>query len=142
MKGLTISLYELTQSGTDDFGVPIYTEKAVSVDNVLVGEPSTDDISVSTALYQKTIRFMLGIPKGDSHDWKDKHVSWTDAYGREIHCKTFGYPITGVEANIPGPWHMKVRCEAYEQGEMGTSSQGGSGTDEIPGNDVNMSGSG
>ena len=114
MKGITVTLYETTPtSDVDAFGVPIIKETAVTVDNVLVGEPSTDDIVTSTAMYQKQIRFMLGIPKGDTHDWQDKKVSWTDAYGRTITCKTFGYPITGVEANIPTKWHMKVRCERY-----------------------------
>ena len=113
MRGLTVILYEKTQAGTDPFGVPIYTETEEPVENVLVGEPSTDDITTSTALYQKRIQYMLGIPKGDAHDWKDKHVSWTDSYGTH-HVKTFGFPITGVEALIPTPWHMKVRCEAYE----------------------------
>ena len=114
MKGVTVTLYETTvTSSVDDFGVPIVTESAVTVDDVLVGEPSTDDIATSTALYQKVIRYMLGIPKGDTHDWVDKKVSWTDAYGVTHVCKTFGYPITGVEANIPGRWHMKVRCEDY-----------------------------
>lgn len=113
MRGLTVTLYEQTQDGEDSFGVPIYTETPTTVDDVLVGEPATDDIATSTALYQKTIRYMLGIPKGDQHDWMDKKVSWTDAYGIEHVCKTFGFPITGVEANIPTRWHMKVRCEDY-----------------------------
>ena len=115
MRGLTVTLYEQTQAGVDGFDVPIYEETPVTVDNVLVGEPTTDDIATSTALYQKQIRYMLGIPKGDTHDWKDKHVSWVDAYGVAHHVMTFGFPVTGVEANIPGPWHMKVRCEAYEE---------------------------
>lgn len=114
MRGLTVTLYTPTAtSSVDPFGDPIYTEETTTVDNVLVGEPTTEDITTSTALYQKTIRFMLGIPKGDTHDWMNKKVSWTDAYGRTITCKTFGYPITGVEANIPTPWHMKVRCEDF-----------------------------
>ena len=115
MRGLTVTLYETEeiQGGADAFGVPTYKETAVTVDNVLVGEPSTDDIAISTNLYQKQIHYMLGIPKGDTHDWIDKKVEWTDAYGNTIQCKTFGFPITGVEANIPGPWHMKVRCERY-----------------------------
>lgn len=113
MKGITVYLYEQAESGTDPFGVPIINETPTAVENVLVGEPTTDDITTSTALYQKTIRFMLGIPKGDAHDWMDKKVSWFDAYGREIVCQTFGFPITGVEANIPGPWHMKVRVADY-----------------------------
>ena len=114
MKGITVTLYEITPtSSVDEFGVPVVTETPVTVSNVLVGEPSTDDIATSTALYQKQIHFMLGIPKGDTHEWQDRKVSWTDAYGRTITCKTFGYPITGVEANIPTKWHMKVRCERY-----------------------------
>lgn len=113
-RGITVNLYELTDTKTTDpFGVPICTEKAVSVDNVLIGEPTTEEIQTSTQLYGKVIRFMLGIPKGDTHDWMDKKVSWTDKYGNTFTVKTFGFPITGVEENIPGPWHMKVRCEEY-----------------------------
>ena len=114
IKGLTVTLYEKTQSGTDPFGAPVWTEAAADVDNVLVGEPSTDDITTSTDLYGKKIAYMLAIPKGDTHDWTDARVEWTDAYGAVHICRTFGFPITGVEANVPGPWHMKVRCEAVE----------------------------
>lgn len=114
MRGITVTLYEQTQTGTDAFNAPVYTEAAVTVDNVLVGEPSTDDITSATSLYGKRIEYMLGIPKGDAHDWTDKRVSWTDAYGKTVTVKTFGVPITGIEANIPTRWHKKVRCEAYE----------------------------
>lgn len=114
MRGITVTLYEQTQTGTDAFNAPVYAETAVTVDNVLVGEPSTDDITSATSLYGKRIEYMLGIPKGDAHDWTDKRVSWTDAYGKTITVKTFGVPITGIEANIPTRWHKKVRCEAYE----------------------------
>lgn len=113
IQGHTVTLYEQTQTGSDPFGAPIYEETAVEVENVLIGEPTTDDITTSTQVYGKVIRYMLGIPKGDSHDWQDKKVSWVDAYGRTYTVKTFGFPITGIEANIPGPWHMKVRCEEY-----------------------------
>ena len=113
MRGTTVTLYELTQTGVDELGVPIYTETPVTVDNVLVGEPTTEDIATSTALYQKQIRYMLGIPKGDTHDWMDRKVSWTDSYGITHVCMTFGFPITGIEANIPTKWHMKVRCEDF-----------------------------
>ena len=113
MKGTTVTLYEQTPAGTDAFGTPIYTEKAETVENVLIGEPTSDDIAVSTALYQKQITYMLGIPKGDTHDWRDKRVEWVDAYGITHTVKTFGFPITGVEANVPTRWHMKVRCAEY-----------------------------
>ena len=115
LKGTTVTLYNETQTGTDPLGNPIIQRVAKTVDNVLVGEPSTDDITTSTSLYGKKISYMLGIPKGDTNDWIDKEVSWTDTYGETHTVKTFGFPITGIEANLPVnlPWHKKVRCEAY-----------------------------
>lgn len=114
IKGITVTLYEQTKTDVDAFNAPVFSETPVSVENVLIGEPSTDDITTATDLYGKRILYMLGIPKGDAHDWTDKRVEWTDAYGRTVTVKTFGFPITGIEANVPGPWHMKVRCGAYE----------------------------
>ena len=114
MRGLTVTLWDLAETGQDDFGFPIWTETPVSVENVLVGEPSTEDVTTATSLYGKRLVCMLGIPKGDAHVWTDRRVSWTGPDGRTVTVRTFGYPITGVEALIPGPWHMKVRCEAIE----------------------------
>ena len=115
LQGISVNLYEEVQTGVDKFGAPVYETTPVEVENVLVGEPSTDDITSSTQLFGKTIQYMLAIPKGDNHDWMDKVVSWIDVYGVTHTVKTFGFPITGIEANIPSqlPWHMKVRCEAY-----------------------------
>ena len=114
MVGQTVTLYERTQTGETALGEPIYTETPVEVKDVLIGEPSTDDVASSTSIYARRIDFMLGIPKGDTHDWENKRVSWVDAYGRTLEVETFGIPITGIEANIPTRWHMKVRCERYE----------------------------
>lgn len=114
IRGITVTLYETTATGSDPFGAPVVTEQAVEVDDVLVGEPTTDEMLASTQLYGKEIKYMLGIPKGDTHDWKDKKVSWTDAYGETHVCRTYGFPITGIEENIPTKWHKKVRCTDYE----------------------------
>lgn len=110
MRGISVEISVKVQTGTDPFGAPVYTETVDTVDNVLVGEPSTDDIVTATDLQGKRIDFVLGIPKGDTHDWKNTTVRWTDAYGRRIVCETYGFPVTGVEHLIPTPWHMKVRC--------------------------------
>lgn len=116
MRGITVTLYEQVRIGTDPFGAPVWslTPIPVQVENVLVGQPSTDDITASTDLQGKRIDYMLGVPKSDTHDWTDKVVEWTDAYGRLVRCKTFGFPITGVGELIPTPWHMKVRCGRIE----------------------------
>lgn len=115
ISGISVILFEEIQIGEGNFGAPIYEENPVEVENVLVAEPTSDDITASTQLYGKVIRYILGIPKGDTHDWTNKKVSWTDAYGVTHTVKTFGFPITGIEENIPSqlPWHMKVRCEEY-----------------------------
>lgn len=115
IKGTTVKLYQETITGYDELGNPIIKEDPVEVDNVLVGEPSTDEITTSVSLYGKKISYMLGIPKGDTHDWVNKKVEWSDSYGNTYKVQTFGFPITGIEANIPPqlPWHMKVRCEGF-----------------------------
>lgn len=113
IKGIKVTLYEETVTGQLPTGERVVKSVPVEVENVLVGEPTTDDITSSIDLYGKTVRYMLGIPKGNTNDWMDKVVEWTDVYG--LHrVKTFGFPITGIEENIPLEWHMKVRCEAYE----------------------------
>lgn len=113
MRGVTVTLYEKVATSPDPFNAATYRETPVTVENVLVGEPSTDDITNATEMYGKKLSCMLGIPKGDTHDWVDKRVEWTDAYGITHRLKTFGFPITGIEANVPTRWHMKVRCEEY-----------------------------
>ena len=115
IKGTTVKLYQETITGYDRLGNPVISEDPVEVDNVLIGEPSTDEITTSVSLYGKKISYMLGIPKEDTHDWENKKVEWTDSYGVTHKVLTFGFPITGIEENIPSqlPWHMKVRCEAF-----------------------------
>lgn len=114
MRGDNVTLYEKTQTGTDPFGAPVYAETPVTVENVLVGEPSSEEILAATDLYGKRIRYMLGIPKGDAHDWTDSRIEWTDARGVTHRLRSFGFPIMGVEHLIPTAWHLKVRCEEIE----------------------------
>lgn len=114
IKGIPVTLYERTQIGTDALNAPIYADTPTQVANVLVGEPSTEDIVTATQLYGKRLLYWLAIPKGDGHNWKDVAVEWTDGYGRTLRLRTFGEPLTGIEANVPTRWHMKVRCAAYE----------------------------
>lgn len=109
MIGTAVVLYERTQTGTDAFNDPVWALVPVTVQNVLVGQPTTDEITSSIDLYGKKIEYMLGIPKGDAHDWEDTTV---EIFGRPF--QTFGATIQGIEANIPTPWHKKVRVCRYE----------------------------
>ena len=44
LKGIDVTLYEKTQTGTDEADAPVYAETPVTVHNVLVGEPSAEEI--------------------------------------------------------------------------------------------------
>ena len=109
MRGITVILFNKTLTGYDSFNNPVYEETATSVGNVLVGQPSTDDVLSSTNLYGKQIEYMLGIPKGDTNDWEDSVVEF---FGKKY--RTFGNLIQGIEANVPTAWHKKIRVERYE----------------------------
>ena len=106
MTGATVVLHVRTQTGVDSFNAPIFSETTENVDNVLIGQPTTEEIDSTLSLYGKKIEYMLGIPKGDTHDWEDTIVEfWGKRY------RTFGMTIQGIEVNIPTPWHKKVRVE-------------------------------
>ena len=109
MKGAAVVLYERTQTGTDAFNDPAYSETAVTVQNVLIGEPTTDEVTSSVELYGRKIEYMLGLPKGDAHNWEDATV---EIFGKKF--RTFGATIQGIEENVPTPWHKKVRVCRYE----------------------------
>lgn len=108
MKGISITLYEKTQTGEDGFGRPIYSETAVTVENVLVGEPSSEDITDALNLYGKRVAYTLGIPKGDTHVWTDRKVEF---FGETF--RVFGAPTQGIDHLIPLEWNKKVRVERY-----------------------------
>ncbi len=112
INGITISLKEKTLVGTDEFNAPVYTETFVDVDNVLVGEPSTDEVTNTLNLYGKKVSYMLAIPKGDTHVWMDTEVILPAPFSGRF--RTIGSPIAGIEANIPLSWNMKVRLERYD----------------------------
>lgn len=108
-RGITVTLYEVTQTGTDDFGEPVYTETPTDVENVLVSPSTPQEILDTTNLYGRKAVYTLGIPKGDSHDWENRRV---DFFGES--WRVFGAPVKGIEEFIPLDWNTKVTVERYE----------------------------
>ncbi len=109
IKGVPVTLYEKTLTGFDAANHPIYTETAVTVDNVLIGAPTSEDVTNEYNLSGRRIAYTLGIPKGDTHDWNDVTVEF---WGHKF--RTVGIPTQGIDENIPLDWNMKVQVEAYE----------------------------
>lgn len=106
--GIPILLYEKQKTDVDAFNAPVYTETPVEVQNVLIGEPSTEDVVNEMQLYGKRLAYTLGIPKGDTHDWEDVTVEF---FGQKF--RTYGGVIQGIEDMIPLDWNKKVKVERY-----------------------------
>ena len=106
IRGITVFLSEKTKTGTDKFNKDIFLETEVPVDNVLVCEPTSDDITSSINLYGKKAGYYLCIPKEDTHKWYDTTVRI-----RGQLYKTIGYPVEYIEENVPLSWNKKVWVE-------------------------------
>lgn len=107
--GITVTLYEVVQTGEDAFNQAIYKETPVEVDNVLVTPSSASEILDTVNLYGKKAVYTLAIPKGDTHDWEDRRV---DFFGKS--WRVFGIPSEGIDDLIPLDWNKKVTVERYE----------------------------
>lgn len=108
MRGITVTLYERTQVGTDAFHAPVYEETPVEVENVLVAPASASEILDNVNLYGKKAVYTLAVPKGDTHEWENVRV---DFFGQR--WRTFGFPTEGIEHLIPLSWNKKVMVERY-----------------------------
>ncbi len=108
MKGITVILLDKIEIGRDGFNRPIYEENPIEVKNVLVAPASADDIVSQLNLTGKKAVYTLAIPKGDKHNWLDRRVQF---FGET--WQTFGFPVKGIEENIPLDWNEKVMVEKY-----------------------------
>lgn len=109
IKGIDIILHEKTLVGRDEFHKEVYEEIPVLIKNVLVGNPTSDDIITTTDMYGRKAQYQLAIPKGDAHNWENVEVEFFNQKWR-----TFGIPIEGIEENIPLGWNKKVWVDRYE----------------------------
>lgn len=109
IKGIPVKLSVKTQTGIDDFNRPTYEVSQEVVENVLVGEPSAEDVVNEINLSGKRIAYVLAIPKGDTHTWENTEVEF---WGMTF--KTVGIPTQGIDDNIPLQWNKKIKVERYE----------------------------
>lgn len=108
MEGITIQLLIKTESGSDEFNAPVFSEEWIDVKNVLVAPVSSTDALDILNLTGKKAVYTLGIPKGDAHIWEDTRVRF---FGHE--WRTIGFPQEGIESLIPLSWNKKVSVERY-----------------------------
>ena len=109
IKGIKVILVTKIEKGKDPFGNSIYNESQIGVENVLIGQPTTDDITNSLNLYGKKAVYTLAIPKGDTNVWENQEVIF---FGQR--WRVFGKVTQGIEDLIPLSWNKKVMVESYE----------------------------
>lgn len=107
IKGITVTLTVRTQSGTDEFNAPVYTDTETDVENVIVTPLSDTEILDTLNLTGKKAVYELSIPKGDSHDWTDTTVKFFGSTWR-----TIGRGKEYIDANVPLLWNRKVQVES------------------------------
>ena len=108
IRGIDVILYRKQQNGEDAFGAPVFNEVSETVHNVLIGEPTTEELVNELQLYGKRLAYTLALPKGDAHDWHDVTVEF---FGQRF--RTYGDVTEGIEAMIPLRWNRKVKVERY-----------------------------
>lgn len=110
LKGIPVVLITKTETGRDAFNRPITEETRETVENVLVSPVSQTDVAIvnELAMNGKQAKYLLAIPKGDTHTWEDAEVEF---FGER--WKTSGYSTMGIESLIPLDWNRKVLVERY-----------------------------
>ncbi len=111
MRGITVTLYERTQTGTDAFGAPVYTETETDVENVLVAPVTAggEEVFDRLSLTGRKAVYTLALPKGDAHGWEGCRVRF---FGET--WQVIGKPTEGIEEMIPLQWNRKVQVERIE----------------------------
>ena len=113
IRGIDVTLYRKQQTGEDAFGAPVFEEVSETVHNVLIGEPTAEELNVPVIVI-----FVVGAAAGIisfSHllSWLLKH--WHDVtvefFGQRF--RTYGDVTEGIEAMIPLRWNRKVKVERY-----------------------------
>lgn len=109
IKGITIKLYEPIQIGVDAFYHPVFVDRPVDVENVLISPVDSQEVIDELELSGKKLVYELSIPKTDEHDWRDRTVEF---YGAK--WRTVGLPREWMQELVPLDWNKKVRVERYE----------------------------
>lgn len=112
IKGISIQLLVRDDELIDEFNHTEINGEWVTVSNVLVGEPSTEDVTSELNLTGKHVSYVLAIPKEDNHSWEDTLVKLPSPFNATF--RTIGYPTVGIESMIPLYWNKKVKIERYE----------------------------
>ena len=110
LKGIDVILHTKTSAGRDAFNREQFTETEITVKNVLVSPLSQEDTAIinELSLNGKKARYILGIPKEDTHNWEDSVIEF---FGEK--WKSTGFSTKGIDHLVPLDWNRKIVVERY-----------------------------
>lgn len=108
--GITVELLERTQTGTDGFNRPVYSEAETPVKNILVYPATSEDVISEQNLNGKHLDYYLCVPKGDAHVWTDRRVRF---FGKT--WNVYSFPEEWIDENNPSVWNKRYKCERYSK---------------------------
>lgn len=106
IRGITVTLYERVQTGADAFGAPVYTERPVAVENVLVTPTASTEVLDAVQLHGKRAEYELCLPKNDTREWENRRV---DFFGQR--WQTVGVAVQYIKT--PLDWNRKIKVARY-----------------------------
>ena len=110
INGITITLYERTPNGVDDFNHVTYAETMVDIPDVIVSPVSSTEVLETFNLTGRKAVYQLGIPKNDAHGWEaGKKVRF---FGED--WRIIAIAQEGIDDMMPLRWNRKVQVERYE----------------------------
>lgn len=105
MQGEQVEIITRTQIGEDDFKTPIYAEKSIVVENVLVAPAYTDDLTGGQRSEGDKTRLELHFPKTFT-----TNLRGATAKIRGSLYKIEGDPQAYIPANTPTCWGRKAEA--------------------------------
>lgn len=109
IQGIIVTLINRVKIGENPLGEPIYEEKEIEVQNVLVAPATADDlVNVSDLEGRKTI-YTIAIPKGDTNIWENQKVKFFNKT-----WKVITESEEGIESMMPLVWNKKYKVERYD----------------------------
>ena len=110
ISGIPITLYVKTKTGVDDFNRDVFSEAPVTVNNVVVGQPSSDDAVNEMNPTGKTISYVLAIPKDDTHEWENTTVEF---YGKKWRTVGIAKQYMNGFMGVNFPWNKQIGVERF-----------------------------
>ncbi|MFM1580726.1 hypothetical protein ABGF48_00730 [Helcococcus bovis] len=109
IQGIIVTLINRVKIGENPLREPIYEEKEIEVQNVLVAPATADDlVNVGDLEGRKTI-YTIAIPKGDTNIWENQKVKFLNKT-----WKVITEAEEGIESMMPLAWNKKYKVERHD----------------------------